>query len=139
MICPSLMQLNVEKSAFSITGLPSLNLTQLCTFIDNVATFTVINIFFKMSVYNIGKLLHKRILKQQCDSLSANTYLNMSHMVPKMMTENYWSGGNLEASSVRWMLVWDIENPIQSKNVELIRAGILFSGSLVLHRMNNKG
>ena len=41
-----------------------------------------------MSVYNIGKLLHKRILEQQCDSLGANTYLNVSHMVPKMMTEN---------------------------------------------------
>ena len=88
MICPSLMQLNVEKSAFSITGLHSFNLTQLCTFIDNVATFTVINIKKKMSVYNIGKLLHKRILEQQCDSLGANTYLNVSHMVPKMMTEN---------------------------------------------------
>ena len=119
MMCPSLMQINVEKSAFSITGLHSLNLTQLCMFIDNVATFTVINIFFKMSVYNISKLLHERILKQQCDSLGANTYLNVSHMVPKMMTDNNWSGGNLEASSIRWMLVWDIENPIQSKNVEL--------------------
>ena len=51
-MCPSLMQLNVEKSAFSITGLHSFNLTQLCTFIDNVATITVINIFKKMSVYN---------------------------------------------------------------------------------------
>ena len=66
----------------------TLNLIKLCTLIDSVATFTVINIFFKMPVYNIGKLLHKRILKQQCASLGANTYLNESHMVPKMMTED---------------------------------------------------
>lgn len=41
-----------------------------------------------MSGYNIDKRLYKRILKQQCDSLGASIYLNESHVVLKMLTEN---------------------------------------------------
>ena len=67
---------------------------------------------------NIRELLYKRILKQQYNSLGDSIYLSESHVVLKILTGN-WFGGNLEVSSIWWILVWDIEGAIQSKNVKL--------------------
>lgn len=71
-----------------------------------------------MSGYNTGELLYKIILKQQCNRSGDIIYLNESYVALKMVTEN-WFGGNIEVSSIWWILVWDIEGVVQSKNVKL--------------------